>query len=126
MCNPAVLSNTDLSNDLPYNEYFSHYGGDFKLHTPIVDHSLVNANSRAYLDSIKARIFEQLRCLNGAPSVQMQNIPPPIAPFLTDSNGKDLPDSRPHTGSREHPAERYDGDADNDSHDPQMDYVDIV
>ncbi|KAI9839772.1 MAG: histone deacetylase [Sclerophora amabilis] len=38
-----------------------------------------NKNSREYLSSIIVEIREQLRYLKGAPSIQMQNIPPDLA-----------------------------------------------
>jgi hypothetical protein len=72
----SVLTETDLPNDLPFNEYLSHYGPDFKLHPPIVESSLENHNTRQYLNNILKRIHEYLRFLNGAPSVQMHVIPP--------------------------------------------------
>lgn len=71
----AVLTETELSNDLPFNEYLSHYGPDFKLHAPIVQ-SVDNGNSEAYLNSISRKVMEYLKFLNGAPSIQMQTIPP--------------------------------------------------
>ncbi|KND01146.1 uncharacterized protein SPPG_04238 [Spizellomyces punctatus DAOM BR117] len=42
----SVLTDTDLTNDLPNNPYMSYYGPDYKLHAPIVDSSAENANSR--------------------------------------------------------------------------------
>eukprot|EP00842_Homolaphlyctis_polyrhiza_P000437 jgi/Hompol1/1394/HPOL_004536-RA len=84
----SVLTEIDLPNDLPYNEYLSHYGPDFKLHPPIVDGHSENENSRAYLESIRVKICEYLRFLNGAPSVQMQAIPPSMANFLGSDNVK--------------------------------------
>lgn len=71
----SVLTETELSNDLPFNEYLSHYGPDFKLHPPIVDPALDNQNTRPYLNSILKKVYEYLKFLDGAPSVQMQYIP---------------------------------------------------
>ena len=72
----AVLTSTDLPNELPFNDYLSHFGPDFKLHPPIVESTLENKNSRAYLESIGRKVGEYLKFLEGAPSVQMQTIPP--------------------------------------------------
>lgn len=75
----SVLVDTDLPNELPPNEYFSHYGPDFKLHPQIVDSSLENLNSRIYLNSVIKKVSEYLKFLDGAPSVQMQVIPDTIS-----------------------------------------------
>ncbi len=40
-----------------------------------------NKNSRVYLESVVMGILEQLRYLQGAPSVQMQHIPPDLGGF---------------------------------------------
>lgn len=74
----SVLTETELSNDLPFNEYLSHYGPDFKLHAPIVE-TVDNANSQSYLASISRKVHDYLKFLNGAPSVEMQSIPPSFA-----------------------------------------------
>lgn len=71
----SVLTETELPDMLPFNEYLSHYGPDFKLHPPIVDTTLDNQNTRAYLNNIIKKIYEYLKFLDGAPSVQMQYIP---------------------------------------------------
>ncbi|KAJ3295774.1 Histone deacetylase 3 [Borealophlyctis nickersoniae] len=77
----SVLTNTQLTDSLPPNEYLSHYGPDFKLHPPIVDPNAENLNTRQYLDSIRETVGEYLRYLNGAPSVQMQELPQDIQGF---------------------------------------------
>lgn len=74
----AVLTETELANELPFNEYLSHYGPDFKLHAQIVE-NIDNANSQSYLASISRKVSEYLTFLNGAPSIQMQSIPPSFA-----------------------------------------------
>lgn len=79
----AVLQETELSNELPYNDYLSHYGPDYKLHPPIVNQQ-DNMNTRAYLEGIRIRVNEHLRFLQGAPSVQMQQIPPSLCPAVVN------------------------------------------
>jgi acetoin utilization deacetylase AcuC-like enzyme len=71
----AVLTGSELSEDLPFNEFLSHYGPDFKLHPPIVDNYLENKNTRQYLNGILKKVHEYLKFLDGAPSVEMQTIP---------------------------------------------------
>ncbi len=56
--------------ELPYNDYFEYFGPDFKLH--ISPTNMTNQNTRDYLNKIKARLFENLRLIPHAPSVQMQ------------------------------------------------------
>lgn len=82
----SVLTDCDLPNELPMTDYRSHYGPDYSLHPNIVDPSLDNMNTKAYLDGIKASISEYLRFLNGAPSVQMQEIPPDIQGIQENGN----------------------------------------
>merc|ERR1719471_1731799 len=69
----SVALKTELSNELPYNDYFEYYGPDFKLH--ITPSNMNNLNTKDYTDKIKTRLFENLRMLPHAPGVQMANIP---------------------------------------------------
>ncbi|KAI8916900.1 hypothetical protein BC831DRAFT_485668 [Entophlyctis helioformis] len=112
----AVLTDTVLSNDLPYNEYLSHYGPDFKLHPPIIDNHSENANSLAYLDGLRQSIAETLRYLDAAPSVHMSAIPPPIATFLeseqaaADKAEDRFPDERRGAGGQMERPTLHDGE----------------
>jgi histone deacetylase HOS2 len=45
---------------------------------------LQNLNTKQSLERIRVTIREKLRYLNGAPSVQMQEIPPDLMGFLAD------------------------------------------
>ena len=56
--------------ELPYNDYFEYFGPDFKLH--ISPTNMTNQNSPEYLEKIKVKLFENLRLIPAAPSVQMQ------------------------------------------------------
>jgi len=69
----AVALNTEIANELPYNDYFEYFGPDFKLH--ISPSNMANQNTGEYMDKIKTRLFENLRMLPHAPGVQMANIP---------------------------------------------------
>lgn len=64
----------NLPKDLPFYNYF---GPDYSLN-PSLSGLIENKNTKAYLDSVHTAVIEQLRYLNGAPSVQMQEIPPDI------------------------------------------------
>ena len=71
----SVLLNTPLSNEIPYNDFFEYYAPDFKLHiTPST--SMENVNKPEQLQAITARILQNLKNLQGAPSVQMHPVPP--------------------------------------------------
>jgi len=69
----AIALGVDVSNELPYNDYFEYYGPDFKLH--ISPSNMPNQNSIEYLDKIKCKLIENLRMLPHAPGVQMTAIP---------------------------------------------------
>ncbi|XP_029341656.1 histone deacetylase Rpd3-like isoform X1 [Acyrthosiphon pisum] len=69
----AVALGVEISNELPYNDYFKYFLPDSKLH--ISPSKMKNTNSTKYLEKIKNRIFENLRMLPHAPGVQVQAIP---------------------------------------------------
>lgn len=69
----ALALGVDISNELPYNDYFEYYGPDFKLH--ISSSNAPNQNSPEYLDKIKCKLLENLRMIPHVPSAHMQPIP---------------------------------------------------
>lgn len=69
----ALALGAEISNELPYNDYFEYYGPDFKLN--ISPSNMPNQNSYEYLDKIKCKLLENLRMIPHVPSVQMQSIP---------------------------------------------------
>ncbi|KAJ3223997.1 histone deacetylase [Chytriomyces hyalinus] len=81
----SLCTNTDLSDSLPQNQYIMHYGPDYKLHSNSVDKNAENANTRQYLDQIYIAIRENLRNLNWAPSVAMNEIPPDLQGFNAET-----------------------------------------
>ena len=89
VCKYDRIISQPSSNNIPYNEFFEYYGPDYDLHlTP--NPSMENANSKDYLEKYKCvltqkferqnvddtrlKIFQHLKALNGAPSVQMQEV----------------------------------------------------
>lgn len=48
----AVLLGEEVSNNIPYNDYFEYYAPSFKLHLD-PDPELENANSKDYMEDIK-------------------------------------------------------------------------
>lgn len=71
----SLCVDQDLPLDLPYNtEYFEYFSPDFSLH-PDINPRTENANSRHYLETIVGTTYTQLRKVQHAPSVQMQDVP---------------------------------------------------
>jgi len=122
----------EMSDDIPYNDYFDYYTPDYKLHlTPIV---MENQNTKESLEHIRNMILQNLQALKGAPSVQFQEVPPDYAAgkddhLLEDDSGRATgeagsdPDVRPVDGGlnraggqrAEDPASFYDGDGKGES-----------
>lgn len=76
----SLCIGAEVHSDLPaHTPFLEHLGKDKSLF-PRLDslHRYENKNSRAYLESVVMGIIEQLRYLRGAPSVQMQQIPPDL------------------------------------------------
>lgn len=118
----AVLLDEDLANELPYNDYFQYFGPDFQLHPDIATRTRVeNQNSREYLLQIQRQIEEHLRKLPGAPSVQMAEMPPDMAPAGPEDDDEDDPNDRlpqrQQDLARESKLEYYDNDMDQDHND---------
>jgi len=79
----GVLVGEELPKDLPYNEYYQYFGPDWQLHPSINSALKENQNTKEYETAIITHIEENLRKLQGAPSVQMQEIPPDSLPMTT-------------------------------------------
>lgn len=83
----GVEPNPKLPSETPFLPYF---GPDYSLH-PSLSGRVENDNTRAYLDSLRSNILQQLRYLNGAPSVQFNEIPDD--PWrLSDEEEKEIED----------------------------------
>jgi len=93
----SILLDTEISNELPFNDYFEYFGPDFQLH-PDVSSRFENMNTRQSLENLKAKTLENLRLLQGAPSVQMQEIPPDMLFLSSESESEESdPDERQFT-----------------------------
>lgn len=83
----SILAGVTVPSDLPSTPYDSYFLPDgFTLHPKLVNPQMPNQNSRQDLENIVRQIREQLRVLNGAPSIQMQEIPPSLT-GLEDDEG---------------------------------------
>ena len=75
----SVLNDVTLESKIPNHiPSYDWFGPDFLLH-PQLDGRIDNKNSKKYLELVKETVLEQLRFLQHAPLVQMQEIPPDIA-----------------------------------------------
>jgi len=116
----SVLLNARIANDLPYNDFYEYYAPDFKLHlTPT---SQENQNSSEQVHAITSRVLQNLRNLQGAPSVTMHPAPPDFA--MKRDTVQDVEDKEPDEQTpaltkdgaikKEHTAEYFDGNKDQD------------
>ncbi|KAK2524856.1 Hdac3 [Columba guinea] len=95
-------------------EYFEYFAPDFTLH-PDVSTRIENQNSRQYLDQIRQTIFENLKMLNHAPSVQIHDVPSDLLSYdRTDEPDPEERGSEENYSRPEAANEFYDGDHDND------------
>jgi acetoin utilization deacetylase AcuC-like enzyme len=70
----ALLVDTPIAMDIPFNEYFEQYAPSYQLHPPPLYH-FDNKNTPQYIDDVRRTVLEQLRQLECAPSVQMHYVP---------------------------------------------------
>uniref|UniRef100_A0AC35TRL9 Hist_deacetyl domain-containing protein n=1 Tax=Rhabditophanes sp. KR3021 TaxID=114890 RepID=A0AC35TRL9_9BILA len=107
----SIALDTEISNELPYNDYFEYFGPDFKLHLP--QSNIPNANTREYLNKTQATIFQNLKNLNFAPSVQMHEHKDHVLQFDPNSMEDMIDPNKRLTqfetdATREHESELYD------------------
>lgn len=69
----AIATNSQISDELPYNDYYDYYGPDFRLFVP--PNNMDNLNTREYLEKYRIKVIETLRSIQHAPSVPMQEVP---------------------------------------------------
>ena len=66
-----------LGNAIPFNDYYEYFAPDFELHLE-KDPSMENQNTLPALEQVRNELLQQVMDLRGAPSVQMQQVPPPF------------------------------------------------
>ncbi|GMH11119.1 hypothetical protein Nepgr_012960 [Nepenthes gracilis] len=111
----GVLLDTDLPNKIPDNEYIKYFAPDYSLN--IQNGHIENLNSKSYLGTIKMQVLENLRRIQHAPGVQMQEVPPDF--YIPDfDEDEENPDERIHQRTQDKHIQRedeyYDGDNDHD------------
>jgi histone deacetylase 1/2 len=70
----VLLDQPDISNDIPFNDYYEYFAPDYNLH--LTPEPMENLNDKPMLDAIRSELLQQLQDLQGAPSVAMQQVPP--------------------------------------------------
>ncbi|KAJ8907231.1 hypothetical protein NDN08_003712 [Rhodosorus marinus] len=88
----SVLLDSEISDRIPYNDFWDYFAPDFNLH--IKEMSIENKNGKEYLEKLKVKVMENLRSITAAPSVQMQELPPTYYP--SDDEDDLDPDVRLH------------------------------
>eukprot|EP00127_Corallochytrium_limacisporum_P004273 Clim_evm218s157 gene=Clim_evmTU218s157 len=73
----AIALDTQVSIDVPFNEYFEYYGPEYKLYVP--PSNMENRNTPDYLHKTLAKLIDGLRNVAHVPSVQMHEMNAPEA-----------------------------------------------
>lgn len=103
----ALLLDTDIEDTIPYNDYWQYFEPNHKLHFT-KQPGIENQNGKEYLDKLKVKVFENLRCLAAAPSVQMQEVPPMYIP--SDDEEEQDANEKPRTDEAQPGGEFFDHD----------------
>jgi acetoin utilization deacetylase AcuC-like enzyme len=98
----AVLVDTPIDNNIPHNEYYEHFGPEYKLDSLSSALPLENMNTPSYIEKLREVCLEQLRHLDCAPSVQMNEVPPPFWDEDDDIDKIFADTNRDTTPNREH------------------------
>jgi len=101
----SVLLDTEISDTMPYNDYFEYYGPEYRIHLPVSN--MENLNTTQYLHDTKIKIYQQLKEIDFAPSVPFQQTPSSM-PIDEEKEENLNPDVRPSGLQQpEHEAEFY-------------------
>lgn len=69
----SVLTNVEIPDAMPYNDYFEYFGPEYRIHMPVSN--MENLNTPSYLNQMKQTLHEQLRQIQPAPSVPFHTTP---------------------------------------------------
>ncbi|EIJ88507.1 histone deacetylase 1/2 [Nematocida parisii] len=64
----AILADVDVATELPYTEYFDHYHPNYTLE--ILPMAMDNQNTKQYIEKIYEEVLENIKGIEGRPSVQ--------------------------------------------------------
>lgn len=105
----SVICDKPVPNEIPFNDYYEYYAPDFELH--LKKENMENLNTPESLEAIKIDLLQQLQNLQGAPSVQMQQVPPLFE--VHREQPEEDPDERPKAKTRN-------GDGDRKPHESEL------
>lgn len=74
----ALLTDTEVPNDLPWTEYWHYFAPSYQLHADLRPKDWLygeNLNTKEHLENVRITTLQNIRKLQGAPSVQMQDMP---------------------------------------------------
>ena len=87
----AVLTGRCVPDKLPSTEFDAFFGPSRRLHEPLQAGRVENQNTRLTLEKIRIEVLDQLRYMHGAPSVQMQELPPDLTgAWLEEEKAPDM------------------------------------
>lgn len=70
----SVILDVEIPEELPFTEFYSHYGPDYKIGVPI--NQMRDFNTKKDIEVIIEAIHENLRHVTSVPSVHLTEIPP--------------------------------------------------
>lgn len=110
----ALLTDTQVSNDLPWTEYWHYFSPSYELHADLRPKDWPydqNQNTTKRLEELRVQTLQNIRKIQGAPSVQMHDMPP-ISLVDMDSDEDELTDDQRRVRDMErrieHPNEYFD------------------
>ncbi|KAL9122656.1 MAG: hypothetical protein Q9187_000778 [Circinaria calcarea] len=103
----SICIGAEVHPNLPaHTPFLSHFTPDKTLFPPLSESKRYdNRNSRQYLESVVMGIREQLRYVEGSPSVQMQVIPPDLGPVREEVD-REIKEEREEKEGRRRERER--------------------
>eukprot|EP00743_Colponemidia_sp_Colp-15_P002301 GILK01002493.1.p1 GENE.GILK01002493.1~~GILK01002493.1.p1 ORF type:complete len:511 (-),score=109.41 GILK01002493.1:171-1703(-) len=116
----GLLLNTELPDEIPYNDYYEYYCPDYRLH--IQTSNMENLNSKKDLDNLKIRIFDNLKQVSPV-GVRISNYGPQTPSDIQLDQPEPNPDVRESEKKAEitramKAEEFYEGEDDNDRDNP--------
>ncbi|KDN38039.1 hypothetical protein K437DRAFT_276391 [Tilletiaria anomala UBC 951] len=101
----GLAAGKELSSQVPVNEYYEYFGPDYKL--DVRPNNMENLNTREYLEKVKSQVFEHLRHIPHAPSVQGHVEPRlPRDGMLDDDEDEDKMDGDERISKRQRERDR--------------------
>ncbi|KAH9385594.1 histone deacetylase 1/2 [Nematocida major] len=84
----AVLADVDVSVELPYTEYFDHYHPNYTLE--VLPMAMDNQNTKKYIERVCEEVLENLKSVEGRPSVQNIHTMKSLMTETADETNEDM------------------------------------